>query len=245
MSIRYLSFGRPLDAVARRRKLLRALAAAKNSGAQHFVISGDLTEIGTAAQYEAVADALHESGIAGDRFTLVPGNHDAYDHGQAWSTALEGPLKPFARHSAREAGKVVDLGSIRILPVDVSRHQHIARSAGELPDATAEALERRAADTGLQDRPLIMVQHHPPFLRAPGMQWIDGLLGGHRLMDLLRRFRNLCAMHGHLHFVVDKVVELGRSRIFGAPAVVDDKGSARVRMYELRDGMIESLGLVG
>ena len=46
LRVRFLSFGRALDAAARRRKLLRSLATAMRSGADHIVISGDLTESG-------------------------------------------------------------------------------------------------------------------------------------------------------------------------------------------------------
>ena len=43
MRTRFLSFGRPLDAAGRQRKLRRAIDAAKRVGADHVVISGDLT----------------------------------------------------------------------------------------------------------------------------------------------------------------------------------------------------------
>ena len=52
--------------------------------------------------------------------------------------------------------------------------------------------------------------------------------------------------------MVDRIVDVGkgvagvatRARIFGAPAVVDDAEDApRVRLYDLRDGALESAGL--
>jgi len=42
MGHRFLSFGRPLDPVGRRRKLAHALSAARRVGAHHVVISGDV-----------------------------------------------------------------------------------------------------------------------------------------------------------------------------------------------------------
>ena len=106
MRVRFLSFGRPLDAEARQRKLRRSLETAKRVGAQHFVLSGDLTEIGAPGEYETLAEVLHDSGIAPDRMTLVPGNHDVYSTAEAWRWALEGPLAAFAKTSAREPGPV-------------------------------------------------------------------------------------------------------------------------------------------
>src|SRR5580692_2045741 len=82
LSVKFVSIGRSLDGRGRAAKLRRALAAAERSGADHFVISGDLTEVGTQEQYEAFADTLHDSAIHPERFTLVPGNHDAYTSGE-------------------------------------------------------------------------------------------------------------------------------------------------------------------
>src|SRR5689334_22760877 len=79
--VKFVSIHRPLDAAARLRKLARALAAARRSGADHVVISGDLTEMGSEAQFAAFAEVLDASGIDPDRVTLVPGNHDAYTSG--------------------------------------------------------------------------------------------------------------------------------------------------------------------
>src|SRR4051812_24439011 len=53
LGVRFLSIGRKLDAWRRTRNLARALDAAKRSGAHHFVISGDLTEIGAMDEFEA------------------------------------------------------------------------------------------------------------------------------------------------------------------------------------------------
>ena len=83
MRVRFLSFGRPLDAVGRQAKLRRSLEAARRVGAQHFVLSGDLTEIGTPGEFETLAEILHDSRIAPDRMTLVPGNHDVYSSADA------------------------------------------------------------------------------------------------------------------------------------------------------------------
>src|SRR5215831_11304879 len=59
----YLSLFRPLDAEGRVRRALGALARACEKGFDHLVISGDLTEDGTAQQFEEVARVLFESRI--------------------------------------------------------------------------------------------------------------------------------------------------------------------------------------
>jgi 3',5'-cyclic AMP phosphodiesterase CpdA len=247
MRVRFLSIGRPLDAQERRRKLVRALEAAKRSGAGHFVISGDLTEIGAPEEFEAFAETLHDSKIDPDRVTLVPGNHDAYTSKEAWKSALEGPLAAFRAGASDEPGKIVERGDLCFVPLDVTRMQPVTRSAGELTPTAADVLEQRLDDPYFRNRTVVLVQHHPPFSHKTGAwQWIDGLMGGARLMALLSRLPNLYALHGHLHYVVDKIVELGKTRIFGAPAIVDDENTMpRVRLYDVIGGRLESAGLIG
>jgi Icc protein len=245
MGHRFLSFGRSLDAVGRRRKLVHALSAARRVGADHVVISGDLTEIGSPGEFECLAETLHESGIVPERVTLVPGNHDLYTSPDAWTRALEGPLSAFAPTSATTPGKIVECAGVRFMPLDVARYQPVTRSAGWIDDDAIDALQRRAADPGLADRPLVVVQHHPPFVRATqAWQWIDGLVGAARLMSLLETFRNLFVLHGHLHSAVNRVLSCGVARVLGATATVDDKDAPRVRLYDVRGGQLEAAGLV-
>lgn len=176
----------------RSQKVLRAIAAAKERGATHFVFTGDLTELGTPAQFEALAELLHAAHIDPHRVTLVPGNHDAYTSERAWRAAMDGPLRPFRHASATDAGKVVDLGDAVLLPVDVACHQPLGRAAGELPPDTAGAIEHRVRDLSRWGRPIILALHHPPLPHAwRAWQWVDGLRGHRRLVDLLELRRHV------------------------------------------------------
>jgi Icc protein len=202
-------------------------------------VSGDLTEIGTPGEYETLAEVLHDSGFAPETVTLVPGNHDLYSAPDAWKWALQGPLAAFARTSASQPGKVIDVGGASILPLDVAFHQPVTRSAGFIDASTIETLEALANDSALSRKPLVVVQHHPPFVRATkAWDWIDGLIGAKHMMGLLEAFRHLFVLHGHLHYVVDRALGCGVNRIFGATAVVDDKDAPRVRVYDVADGVL-------
>jgi 3',5'-cyclic AMP phosphodiesterase CpdA len=245
LGVRFVSLGRPLDADRRARNVLRALRAAEKAGADHFVISGDLTETGTPEQFDAFASILADTKIDPLRITLVPGNHDAYTSPTAWQEAMHGPLAPYARTSASAPGHVVDLGDVFLLPVDVACHQPVTRSAGELSRDAAFDLERRFKDPLLAKAPVVVVQHHPPYRRFGMWQWIDGLRGWAGQMGLLERFPHVHLLHGHLHRAVSRIVSVGRDRIFGASAVVDDEDAPRVRLYEVQDGLLVSTGLAG
>jgi 3',5'-cyclic AMP phosphodiesterase CpdA len=239
-----------MDPAGRIARLARALDEAKQSGADHVVISGDLTEMGTPAQYDVFAEVLHDAALDPTRVTLVPGNHDAYTSPDGWQRALEGPLAAFAPSSAgagpRAAGKIVERGGAVMLPIDTSRHQSVILSGGEVDRDTADALERRLGDPGLREKAVVVVQHHPPFAHAArAWQWIDGLRGGSHLTDLLARHPRVQVLHGHMHRLVDRVVGgLGKCRVFGAPAVVEDTpGRARIRLYEVEGTELCPTGL--
>jgi 3',5'-cyclic AMP phosphodiesterase CpdA len=256
LATRCVSMGRPVDPHSRARKLARGLLAAKASGAEHVVISGDLTEMGDPTEFEHFARVLEDAGMREGAVTLVPGNHDAYTSEGSWRRALEGPLRRYASASAGAGaeGTIVDLGAIALLPIDTSFFQSIARSGGAFTRDAARAVEARLADPGLRQKAIVLVMHHPPFERhkTPVARWIDGLRGLTRAVDLLVKHPRLQILHGHLHYVVDRIVDASvgfvgaarRARIFGAPATVDDADETpRVRLYDLRDGALESVGL--
>jgi 3',5'-cyclic AMP phosphodiesterase CpdA len=226
--------GRTLEPKKRIDKLVAALRAAQDAGAVHLVISGNLTELGFPEQFEALDETLLNARIDPERVTLVPGAHDAYTPPDAWASALEGPLARYRRTSACADGSVVERAKAFFLPMDVTRHQPMTRSAGELTRHAADALERRVRDLSGRGRPVVIVLHHSPIPHAP-KAWdrLHGLRGGERMVDLLTRYPDLHVLHGHAHQYVDVSVDARRPRVLGAPAVVDDRPHApRVRIYE-------------
>jgi 3',5'-cyclic AMP phosphodiesterase CpdA len=243
LSMRFVSFGRALDPAPRIRRLLAALRAARDAGARHLVLSGDLTELGTPGQFETLAQVLFDAGVDPDAVTLVPGNHDAYTRPDAWARALEGPLAPFRRASASGDGGIVEREHAVFLPVDVACHQHFTRAAGELTAAAAELLERRALDLAGRGRPIVVVLHHSPLSHSTrAWQWLHGLRGNARLLDLMARVPERHVLHGHLHYQLELPFGPGAARIFGAPAVVEDVlGTPRVRLYDVDGASLHSV----
>jgi 3',5'-cyclic AMP phosphodiesterase CpdA len=269
LATKLVSLGRSIDALDRGGRLARALAYAKASGADHYVISGDLTEVGEPLEFEHFAEILHDARLPEGSVTLVPGNHDAYTEASAWAKAIAGPLAAFASTSAAPwqhrhgAPPVVERGDVVFLPMDTTRFQSIAWSGGIFTQSMAQALERRLEDTALRDKALVLVVHHPPFYprsASPWMRWIDGLRGCAEVLDLLSRHPRLQLLHGHLHRVVDRILSSGsserveaaawstdrpplRTRLFGAPATCDGAENAdasRVRLYDVQDGALAS-----
>jgi 3',5'-cyclic AMP phosphodiesterase CpdA len=197
---------------------------------------------------------LEDAKLPDGSVTLGPGNHDAYTRPDGWKRALAGPLRRFAAASAEAPGKVVERGDVVFLPIDTSCFQSIAWAGGEFSKAAAEAVEARIVDPAFRDKAMVLVLHHSPIAsRAPLMQWIDGLRGCARVLDLLAKHPRLQVLHGHLHKVVDRILaassnlrgaprtvaltEAGQSagpaRVFGAPAICEDREDTlpRVRLY--------------
>ena len=184
MGHRFLSFGRPLDAVGRRRKLAHALSAARRVGADHVVISGDLTEIGSPGEFETprrgAARLGHRARAHHPRPRQPRPLHVArrLDPG-----AARAPWRPSRRRAPRSPGTS---SSARVCASCRSTSRASSRSRGRPAGSRTTALDvvqRRAADPGLSDRPLLVVQHHPPFVRTTQpLHWLDGLIGAARLM---------------------------------------------------------------
>ncbi|WP_437680683.1 metallophosphoesterase family protein [Sorangium sp. So ce131] len=236
--LRYLSFGRPIDAAERRGRALAALVEARRSGADHLVLTGDLTEDGAPAQFEVLAAVLAESGWAPEHVTLVPGNHDAYAGGDAWERALGGPLCPFAATSG--PGTTVALPGAIVTAVSTAIMQPVTRSAGAIAARELAHVAALAAETRRSGNALVLAQHHPP-LRHPigAWQWLDGLINCAELMALLHEHDHLHVIHGHTHRENDAPVRAGAPpRIFCAQALVD--GHAPLRFYRVRHGRLLS-----
>lgn len=236
LRLRFLSAHRPLDATLRAGYARAALTAARDARADHVVLTGDLTEDGTVAQFEALAGLLHESGISPSRITLVPGNHDAIQSETAWSEALRGPLRAFEPTS--RLGEEVVVGGVAIIPVDTSVHQHWVFSSGRLAPSHARAVDAAVARSRSAGRAVALVQHHPVMPYAmPWMQWVDGMHGHRRARTLLHDEEHVHVIHGHIHRAGQRVMaHARRPQVFSAPAVVD--GAEAARVYEVREGSL-------
>jgi Icc protein len=232
----YISLGRPYEPAERRKRAAAALAASKRSGADHLVVTGDLTEDGVVAQFAILAELLDASGWAPHRVTLIPGNHDAYAVGDAWALALAGPLASYRATST--LGAPVRLPGLTILPLSTSLAQHYTRSSGGLQAGALAAAEDAAAESRRSGEALVLAMHHPPRRNPlPPLQWIDGFRDHVALGALLGAHDHVHVLHGHTHLATDHAVRPGAApRIFATEAVVD--GAAPLRLYRARHGRL-------
>lgn len=151
------------------------------------LLSGDVVDEGTAAEYAAAGAAISRIRAP---VLAIPGNHDD----------REGFRRQFAHHEhLPDSGPmhfaVEDRGPVRIVAVDVTVP---GRHHGDLTESAARWLEETLARA--PDRPTIVMLHHPPF--ESGIACIDvyACRNGDRLSAVISRHpcveRIVC---GHIH----------------------------------------------
>jgi Icc protein len=232
LRLQFLTFGKPRSPATRRLRVRKLLDQALRAHADHLVITGDLTEDGSLAQFQSVAQVLAESGWPPSRVTLVPGNHDLYSHRDAWREALAGPLQRYAPTSTE--GAVIALPDACIVPLSTAFHQPVLRSAGALSRSATGALADWAALKSHEWHAVVLAQHHPPraYALSP-LQWLDGLDGHAELSRILARHDHIHVLHGHTHSAASNPLRPGGAeRIFSVDTA--QSGGEALRLYRAR-----------
>lgn len=182
------------------RRLAATLAAVRGAGAGHVLVTGDLIELGQAAEWRAAAEALATLGPAAE-VAWAPGNHDLYtpDAPARIRAGLAPWLAPAGEDGdlRRHFPRLDQVGDVALVTLCSGTPTWLFSAEGELGAAQRERL---AALLGGLDRqrcfPVIAV-HHPPF--APGLSRLKRLRDGAALLDLAARHGCPVILHGHLH----------------------------------------------
>lgn len=200
-------------------RFARALDRAREAGADHLVLTGDLTAEGKASEFNELARALYswpESMV-----TLVPGNHDLSSD-LDWPTVLA--TTPLGRFSptSKPAGGYADRGDVLIYPLDTQfkRRALLFRALGRVDDYQLDLLDfvvRR------DPRPIVIAMHHGP--QSHPFQFFEGLTNRGRLIKLLQDHPNVSVLVGHDHRVLDL------DRIYAAASVAHHPDP--LRLYDV------------
>lgn len=196
---------------AHRLELLEAVAeGVARSGADHVIISGDLTNLALEAEFELARGFLQRHlQLPASEVSIVPGNHDVYTRG-AWRAGR------FARYFAPNATS--DLPEIGVeLPVGrfpfvrlrgpmaiiglcsaVPRPPFVA--SGRLGEAQLDALRRALAHPEVTARTPVVVLHHSPFDRPTALrQFQEGLKDAAALRAVVQSAKAGAVVFGHFH----------------------------------------------
>ncbi len=171
------------------------------SDADVVVFSGDMSTMSLNADFDVAAKAfapIHEKW--GDRFFVIPGNHDRYTPGSVKQQryeqyfpygVLDGPDRLVTRRDLDD--------NLTLVGVDCSEPFAI-RSNGIVRERTALALDAVLQAANDDGRTVILVGHFP-YDTPPDQQetWSHGLLQADRLSHVIATHNPIAYLHGHKH----------------------------------------------
>ena len=180
-----LAYGR-VDTAAFLQRAIAAVGALPQRP-DAVVITGDLTDLGTAAEYARLRELLRPLAVP---TYLMMGNHDdrAALRAQFPDHAYLG-TSGFVQYA-------VDIGALRLIALDsiVAGASH-----GELCGERLQWLDRQLAQSA--GRPVVIAMHHPPFPTLIGhMDHIGLQHGAAEMAAIVARYPNVeRVIAGHLH----------------------------------------------
>ncbi len=214
-------------------------------GADHLIVSGDLTAYATEEEFQGAKAALSPLVEDKRRCTVIPGNHDTYTPGSRRTFrfekyfghlldsdlpdyAREGPF-PFVRLLGEEVA-VVGLSSARV-------PYFPGLSYGVIGKKQLQGLEDLLQDPKLRHRAVLIVVHHAPLTRQGEKdKRFHGLVDGDALFRLAHGPR-VAVLHGHIHQRYHHEANGVRPHIFGAGSSTQ-AGREGYWIIDVRDGVI-------
>jgi 3',5'-cyclic AMP phosphodiesterase CpdA len=165
----------------------------------HVAVTGDLVNIGMAAEFQRAALWMETLGDASD-VSFVPGNHDAYVRASMpllattfapWATSDDAPKSKATYPYLRVRGEIAIIGLSSAVPTAP------LMATGRLGKTQIEAFAELLRHTGDRGLARVVLIHHPPLARgAPPMR---GLSDAAAFERVVREFGAEAILHGHIH----------------------------------------------
>jgi len=219
-------------------------------GADHLLVSGDVSTYATDTEFRSVREALGASADSRQRCSVVPGNHDYFTPNAARSRRferhfahlLESDLPEYQRegpypfvHLKGDAVAVVGLQSPRIMPFP-------GFSFGRIGAAQLSALDDLLADPRMQHRAVLVMVHHAPLdprgRKDVPMRVIRGLHDADALLSRLKGPR-FAVLHGHRHQRYHHEATATRPHLFCAGSSTQ-RGNEGYWVIDVHDGVISN-----
>lgn len=187
------------------------VADVKAQGADHVVITGDLSNLALETEFARVRTMIEALGMSAEQVSVVPGNHDLYTRGSWRSQRFFKAFQAFMtdEHGAADAGhhgsgmfpfvRVRDGVALVGLSSAVPRLPVL--SAGHLGNAQMDALRTVLREPALRDVVPVVMMHHPVINpRGAWRSFSRGLAEAEHMRGILsEREGELVFLHGHLH----------------------------------------------
>lgn len=201
-----------------RERWLHILDDVDAHGADHVLLTGDLTAMGHPDELEAVHETVKPL-LAAGRLTLVPGNHDRYVRPRAFEEvfgpALASDLPELADARGYPFVKLLE-GHVALVGLDSTRVPGWSQYfVGRLGAPQLAALARVLEHPKLAGRTVHVLCHHGPLSSDGRREWVESaLIDGPALLDVLAG-RPVVFHHGHSHIRSWHRASEARPHLFG------------------------------
>lgn len=226
-----------------RATLLRIERAIEEESPDLVVFSGDMTTTALAAEFEQAREWFAPLiRRLGERFYLLPGNHDRYTPRAAADELFERAF-PSGRFGGRPARiRTLAIGErAAAVGFDVCVPRLIS-SRGEFTPALAEALELELERRAREGRAVILIGHYPYAVPA-GIRVSSEhrLNGAGRLIEIVARHKPALYLHGHKHirWALRPAATPETLCVNAGPAGRDSSDAAKRAGFVLIEGALE------
>ncbi|MCC6749754.1 MAG: metallophosphoesterase [Deltaproteobacteria bacterium] len=169
-------------------------------GPDHVVVSGDLTNLSFASEFETARELLRELSLPASEVTVVPGNHDCYTYLASLRDDFSRILAPFVKGDlvGSEGFPFVRMrGDVALVALSTARPSAPFLAVGSLGEAQLKQAETLLLHPEVRDKFRLVALHHPP--RVAAKHHFKRLTDSEEFLGLLRRTGAELVVHGHLH----------------------------------------------
>jgi 3',5'-cyclic AMP phosphodiesterase CpdA len=167
----------------------------------HLALTGDLSNVSLAAEWEAAGRWLERYGAAPDAVTVIPGNHDAYVPEVVRSRAFERRFAAYQSAEVRQGDEAYPFvrlrGEVALVAVNTCVATGDLGAWGEIGAGQLGRLEALLIAPHVRGRVRVVLLHHPPVMHRPPEH--RNLRDREALAAVLARTGAELVLHGHDH----------------------------------------------
>jgi 3',5'-cyclic AMP phosphodiesterase CpdA len=231
------------------RKIVRDF---REVGADHLIVSGDLTAYALPGEFAGAKAALGELAEDPKRCTVIPGNHDVYTPGAYRDRRFEKTFAPLLDSDLPEYRREGIWPLVRLLGEDVAIVGLKSARVPAVPGMSFGVIGKRQLgglrdavnDERLKERAIVVVVHHAPLNRRGKRDKIHHGLADKDALFRIARGPRFAVLHGHIHQRYHHAATETRPHLFGAGSSTQ-RGREGYWLIEVERGRIAGGRMLG